>query len=166
MADSSISVTGGAIDTRTESTNNNHRQVVCIGDPSNNNGIAPVDPVYGVTFNLVPSASGGCSVTHIVSAATTNATNLKASAGQVYSVDIYNAAPYPVYLKFHNTAATPTAGSGVVRTVGVQSDTGRTVLLQGHAFSTGIGITIVKGIADSDTTAVAASDCAVDVEWK
>ena len=36
----------------------------------------------------------------------------------------------------------------------------------GLAFSTGIGITITKLIADADTTAVAASDCVVNVHYK
>lgn len=166
MADSSISVTGGSVDTRTETTNNNHRQVMVLGDPANNNGVAPVDAVTGLTVNIVPSPTGGCSVTHLVSGASTNATGIKASAGQVYSIDVFNAAAYPIYVKLHNVAVAPTAGAGVVRTIGVQSDTGRTVLLQGQAFATGIGVTITKLLADSDTTAVASGDCVVDVEWK
>lgn len=51
MADTSVAVTPGSgalIDTRTESTNNNHRQVVVLGDPSSNNGVATVkDPSSG-----------------------------------------------------------------------------------------------------------------------
>jgi len=46
MADSAVAVTAGTgtnIDTRTEATSGNHRQVVVIGDPSLNAGIAPVD---------------------------------------------------------------------------------------------------------------------------
>ena len=46
MADSAVVITQGTgtnIDTRTESTNSNHRQVVVLGDPSTNAGVAPVD---------------------------------------------------------------------------------------------------------------------------
>src|SRR3990167_9373221 len=45
MADSAVAITAGSgtnIDTRTESTNSNHRQVVVLGDPSVNDGVAEV----------------------------------------------------------------------------------------------------------------------------
>lgn len=116
---------------------------------------------------VTPKTTGGCSIYHAVAAASANAANIKASAGQIYAVTVFNNAVYPIFVKFHNTAGTPTAGTGVVKTIGVQA--GITVPLNipvGIAFGTGIGITIVKGIADADTTAVAASDCVVDVEYK
>lgn len=55
MADSNVDITQGtgtSIDTRTESTNGNHRQVVTIGDPANNDGVAPVDGTAGVKVDL------------------------------------------------------------------------------------------------------------------
>lgn len=171
MADSSVEITAGTgtlVDTRTESTNANHRQVIVIGDPATNAGVAPVDVTAGLTVNTVPATSGGLSMYHVVSAATTNVANIKASAGQLYSVLISNRAAYSVYVKFHNTAGTPTAGSGVVRTVGVQSGVDIAVSLAplGLTFATGIGISIVKGITDADAVAVALSDCVVDVAYK
>lgn len=45
MADTAVAITAGSgtnIDTRTESTNSNHRQVIVIGDPSSNTGVAAV----------------------------------------------------------------------------------------------------------------------------
>lgn len=55
MADTSVAVTAGSgtnIDTRTESTNGNHRQVVVLGDPSTNAGVAPVDATSGLKVDL------------------------------------------------------------------------------------------------------------------
>lgn len=55
MADSSVSITQGSgtsIDTRTESTNSNHRQVIVVGDPSTNGGVAPVDASTGLSVNV------------------------------------------------------------------------------------------------------------------
>lgn len=55
MADSSVDVTAGtgtSIDTRTEATNGNHRQVIVIGDPSTNAGVAPVDAAAGLKVDL------------------------------------------------------------------------------------------------------------------
>lgn len=121
----------------------------------------------GLNVHPQPATSGGCSTFHLVAAATTNQNNVKASAGQVYGISVFNNALYPIYVKFHNTAGTPTAGSGVVRTFGVQSGTqlART-FSAGIAFGTGIAITIVQGITDANTTAVALSDCVVDVDYK
>lgn len=109
----------------------------------------------------------GSSIYHVVTAASTNAANVKASAGRVTGWSCFNNAAYPVYVKFHNTGGTPTAGTGVVYTIGIQA--GVEVHYEdddGLAFSTGIGISIVKGITDADATAVAASDCVVNVHWK
>lgn len=55
MADSAVAITVGTgtnIDTRTEATNGNHRQVVVLGDPSTNAGVAPVDATNGLTVDL------------------------------------------------------------------------------------------------------------------
>ena len=60
MADSSIAVTPGAgatIDTRTEGTNSEHRQVVVVGDPATNAGVAPVDATNGLTVNAAAGAT-------------------------------------------------------------------------------------------------------------
>jgi hypothetical protein len=55
MADTAVAITAGAgtnIDTRTEATNGNHRQVVVIGDPSTNAGVAAVDATTGLAVNV------------------------------------------------------------------------------------------------------------------
>jgi len=119
---------------------------------------------YGLSVRRI---CNGASFYHVVAAASTNAANIKASAGRVQGWSIFNAADYPVYVKFHNTAGTPTAGSGVVYTIGVQAGTHVNFDDDdGLAFATGIGISITKLIADADATAVAASDCVVNVHYK
>lgn len=55
MADTSIAISAGTgtnIDTRTEATNGNHRQVVVLGDPATNAGVAPVDATAGLKVDL------------------------------------------------------------------------------------------------------------------
>jgi hypothetical protein len=55
MADASVAITAGAgtaIDTRTEATNGQHRQVVVLGDPATNAGVAPVDVTAGLKVDL------------------------------------------------------------------------------------------------------------------
>lgn len=143
--------------------------------PASQSGTWTVQP--GNTANTTPwlitdtpATTGGLSTFHLVGAATNNATNVKASAGQVYSITAFNLSASPRYLKFHNTAGTPTAGSGVVRTVLIPGNTagaGAVINIdKGLAFSTGIGISIVTGIADSDTTAIGASEVVVDIGYK
>jgi hypothetical protein len=222
MADSVVPITAGSgtnIDTRTESTNNHHRQVVVLGDPALNAGVAPVDATAGLkvdlgtdndvaatqsgTWNvrnqdgsgnaLTSAARGseraltvqivdgtGAQVTsfggtagavsghHLVAAATANAANVKASAGTLKGFSLFNNSSVPVYLKFHNTAGTPTAGSGVVRTFGIQAGTGREVTIPGGglSFGTGIGITLVRDLADAGTTATAANDAVGEVFYE
>lgn len=112
------------------------------------------------------STSGGYAIYHVVSAATTNTANIKASAGQVYLVRVYNNVGYPIYVKLYNTAGTPTAGTSVIETFAVQAGTGLVVpIVSGRPFAAGIGISITKGITDADATATALSDCVVDVYY-
>jgi hypothetical protein len=153
-----------------DGTNNVDRQGVVLVDDTTyaarakvQNG-EPGTNDYGVTMRR---ACAGASFSHTISAASANPINLKASAGRVTGWTIFNNAAYPVYLKFHNTSGTPTPGSGVVYTVGVQA--GSTVIFDdddGLAFSSGIGISITLGITDADTTATAANDCVVNVHYK
>lgn len=120
-----------------------------------------------VTATIPLATSGGLSNDHLITAATTNAANIKASAGHVYEIDIFNNTGYPIFLKLHNTAGVPTAGAGVVYTVGVQAGTGKHVSFAGGlAFSVGIGRSVVQGIADADTTAVASNDASIDISYK
>jgi hypothetical protein len=68
MADTAIAITAGTgtnVDTRTEATNGNHRQVVVLGDPSTNAGVAPVDATAGLKVNL--GADNDVTVTGTVS---------------------------------------------------------------------------------------------------
>ena len=55
MADSAVAITAGSgtnVDTRTEGTNGNHRQVVVLGDPATNAGVAPVSVTAGLKVDL------------------------------------------------------------------------------------------------------------------
>lgn len=110
------------------------------------------------------------SMYHLVAANSTNATNVKASAGWVTAVQCSNINAAIRYLKFHNTAGTPTAGSGVVWTVPIPGSTAGGIANINFSdnplyFSTGIGITVVTDVADSGTTAVAASEIHINIAF-
>jgi hypothetical protein len=105
--------------------------------------------------------------TRVDSAASTNATNLKASAGQIYEIDLFNVAAYDVFVKFYNKASAPTVGSDTpVWTLPLKSGTGYCrEFLAGRPFTTGVSYAITKLQADSDTTAVALHDVTGAICW-
>ncbi len=103
---------------------------------------------------------------HAVAEDGTNARVVKNAPGKLIGYEIFNdsAGWYPVYVKFHDTALIPTAGSGVVKTIGVQA--GRSAECETFwEFHNGIAITIVKGIQDDDATPIAANDCVVNLTF-
>jgi hypothetical protein len=115
----------------------------------------------------VASAEGGATISRTNSAGSNNSTSLKASAGKVIFASGFNVAAYPVYLKFYNKATAPTPGSDVSVWVegiaaGVRFDVQPP---PGINFATGIAFAIVKGIAESDNTAVLANDCVVNIGY-
>ena len=120
-----------------------------------------------LTVQINPGTTGGLTPYHLVSAATTNATNIKASAGQVYGWYIYNSNAAARKVVFHNTAGTPTAGASVFFSLVIPASSGANVeFTNGIAFSTGIAITTVTGLADSDAVAVAANDLIINIFYK
>jgi hypothetical protein len=105
------------------------------------------------------SSTNAASGAHIVSAATTNATIVKASGGRVLGAFLANTTASWKFVKLHNQATLPTAGTGIVRTIPIPPNGFASFSFEGGiAFTTGIGLTIVTGSADSDATAVAAGD--------
>jgi hypothetical protein len=105
------------------------------------------------------NATGAASGAHLVSAATTNATIVKGSAGRVLGWALANTNAAFRYVKLHNQTTTPTAGTGVVRTIAIPPNSLAQMKLEGGiAFATGIGLTTVTGSTDADTTAVGAGD--------
>ena len=100
---------------------------------------------------------------NINSAATTNATSVKASAGTVYSVTASNINAAIRYLKFYNKASAPTVGTDVpVITIPIPAGGAINIPFgtTGHRFATAL-LLITTGAADSDTGAVAANEIKV-----
>lgn len=124
-------------------------------------GTAAIGDV-GVTYRA--NATGAASGAHIVSAGTTNPTIVKNAAGRLLGWSLANNSASWRYVKFHNQATAPTAGTGVVRTVAIPPNGVREVSFEGGiAFTTGIGMTIVAGAADADNTAIGAAEVVGDV---
>ncbi len=117
-----------------------------------------------IPVKVKPQTSGGWSVFHLVSAATTNATNIKASAGQVGGWYISNRSTSQRKVVFHNNAGTPTAGAGVFFSIDLPPVSAANVFSDiGIPFSTGIAITTVTLSADNDATAVVVNDLIINI---
>lgn len=99
----------------------------------------------------------------LLSAASTNATSLKASAGTLYTLYAVNLNAAVRYLKLYNKASAPTVGTDTpVATLPIPaSTTGAGFVIDfgpGFDFSTGIAYATTTGVADADTGAVAANE--------
>lgn len=126
-----------------------------------------VNEVGAQWISATPSANGGLTVFSLVSAGSTNATNIKNSAGNVYGWYIYNSNAAARKVVFHNTAGTPTAGASVYFSLVIPPTSGANVeLTNGIQFSTGIAITTVTGLAANDSAAVAANDLVIAIFYK
>ena len=111
---------------------------------------------------------GGWTAYHLVSAGTTNATVVKASAGQLGGWYIYNNNAAMRKLCLHNTASAPTAGAGIYFCLNLPSGPTAANVLSGTGidFSAGIAFTTVTDLADSGTTAVGANDLSINLFYK
>lgn len=137
--------------------------------PSVTVGTLPATPtgsnlIGSVVANISATAALGptLSVARLLaSAASTNATSVKASAGRLVDVRGLNNVASVRYLKFYNKASAPTVGTDVpVLTYALRASDVFSIDLNsfGHLFTTGIAYAITGAAADADTTAIAAND--------
>ena len=124
------------------------------------------EPIPAAQASATQAVSGSITATpvtptalNISSAATTNATAVKTSAGTLYSLVVSNVGAAAAFVKLYNKASAPTVGTDVpVLTIPVPAS--GVVSLDfsvGHRFTTGIALAITNLAPDSDTTAVAAA---------
>lgn len=124
---------------------------------------------------VVPTASatGGATPSNYISAATNNSTNLKASAGTLYSLLVINTTATLKYLRLYDSGSAPTCTSatGVVfyTPIPANSTTGAGLveaISVGLNFASGIGWCITGGSGTTDNTSTAAGDVVMNVGYK
>jgi hypothetical protein len=121
---------------------------------------------------LVPRTTGGMTIFKSIDIDETEE-EIKASAGQVFSITAFNHTAAPLYLKFYNaTAATVTVGTTapvLTFTVPGNADSDGAGFVWnntiGFAFGTAITVACTGAIADNDATAPAANACSVMVGY-
>ena len=120
--------------------------------------------------NLVVSPGQPLTLTtnHWVSLASTNATVVKASSGQVYTYMCFNNGAVWAYVKLYDKVAVPVPASDTPRLViGMPPGGGANLSVgQGIAFAAGIGFAITGGIADNDATAVNANQVVLNLLYQ
>lgn len=120
---------------------------------------------------VTAATTGGYTPAKLISAATTNATSVKASAGTIGYLTASNINASPRYLKIYNKASAPTVGTDVpVHTFIIPGNTagaGTNIPLppQGIALGTGIAFATTTGVADADTGAVASAELVINYGW-
>lgn len=157
-----------------------HKVRIASADPSGSHAL-PVYQMGGIATATQPvsgtvtaTVTGGTTLpvtptqSFVNSAATTNATSTKASAGTVWSVVASNINAAARYLKLYNKASAPTVGTDVPVLV-IPLPAGQVVTVDGGSngirFGTGIAWALTSGAADSDTGAVSASEHKIAIAY-
>lgn len=129
-----------------------------------------VDPAPTVVFSGTPVVTPNTAVTvHALnSAATTNLTSVKATAGTLYTLHASNNGAGVAFLKLYNKASAPVLASDVPLMIIPIPAAGFVHLplpTLGKRFTTGIAYAITGLIADTDATAVAAGQVKVAMDY-
>lgn len=146
--------------------------------PTDGTGVVGLSTGTNTIGNVgnVPITAGGLTMFREIVPNNTTSVAVKASAGQLYSIDAYSiSAATPAYIKFYNTAQgsvtcgtpTPTFGPFLIPASGGAPGSGFVMHdTNGYAFSTAITVCVTAGIADNDTTAPAASTYVLNIGYK
>lgn len=131
----------------------------------------PVSDNFGrlwVATVQTPVIDVGLTQFRLVSAATTNATVVKASQGNLYNIEVFNNGVAACYIKFYNTASAPTVGTTTTTKVLMVPAGGGLIVnsVNGIQFSAGIAFSITTNLVDTDTTAIAINQVAVNLDYK
>lgn len=121
----------------------------------------------GASVVLKPEATGGSLMTKIISAASTNATAVKASASSVVGIDVYNSGAAVCFLKLYNKASAPVVGTDTpVKVIAIPPGAPREINRPlGEAFTVGLAYAITTGFADADTGAVTAGQVTGSIDY-
>lgn len=145
--------------------------VVGIEDRTTRGQRTAVDASGNLAVAPKAAATGGATIGKVLSAASTNATNLKASAGKVIDIALVNTNAAVRYLHLYNKASAPTVGTDVpVATIAIPGNAaGAGISIPsniGLDFSTGISYSLTTGPADTDAVAVALNEITGWITYK
>ena len=140
-------------------------------------GAIPAQATDGVVIGgaqPVASTLGGATPYNLIAASGTNSTLISAGVHTVYGVQLANIGAAPAYLKLYDKATAPTCGTDTPKAVFIipaaataANGGGSNVAIPvGKAFALGLGICTVTGIDNTNSTGVAASNVAINIDYK
>jgi hypothetical protein len=136
-------------------------QAVNVAQVGGNAVVTPDNGVQATASVPTTSSTAAVSACNVLSAASTNATSCKGSAGNFYGYELYNSTTTVYYLRLYNTSAAPTCSSatGFIRSIpippaGAAGGVNGAISNQQFpvAYSTGIGFCITGGSSSTDNT--------------
>lgn len=141
-------------------------------------GTYATEPIPGAQVSATQPVSGTVTAnqgtftaptgTYVNSAASTNGTILKGSAGTIYTLSGYNNGASAAYFKLYNTTTVTVGTTTPALVIPIPANSGMVPHpfgATGQRFGTGICYAITGGAADSDTTAVAASQVKIAISY-
>jgi len=124
---------------------------------------------------LAPASAGVVTRAHfgdqqlsrVLAAASTNPTSVKASAGTVEEIVLFNTTAAALYVKFYDKASAPTVGTDTPAFTLQVPANGSVIVPAAIAkpFLNGVAYAITGAVADSDTTAVTAGSITGYLLW-
>lgn len=138
------------------------------GNPNGQTTMANSSPVaIASDQSAIPigvATTGGSTPYHNLSANSTNFTNVKTAAAQMYGYALSNTSGAAIYVKFYDKATAPGTGDTPKHTVQVPAN-GAVVraIPEGMKFTTGFGWAATGAVADNDNTSIAAN-CVIDFD--
>lgn len=121
-----------------------------------------------VTANAGTAIGASSTGYSLLTAATTNATSLKTTSGNLYEFTAYNFTASPVFVKFYNKASAPTVGTDTPVYVIPVPASGHTTLefgATGKRFNTALAFAVTANAAITDSTAVTAGSCLLSLTY-
>lgn len=126
-------------------------------------GTAYVGEITEAATAVTTNAALGCYIgSGVGSAASTNSTSCKGSAGNLYGLRVINTTSTIYYLRLYNSSSAPTCSSatGFIETIPIPNASGAgagIVAFSGPpiGYSTGIGFCITAGSGNTDNTSAA-----------
>ena len=118
----------------------------------------PVEVIRTVSTTVTASTPATGTMYSIVTAASTNAAFIKASAGTLFEISISNPTASTVYVKIYNKTTAPTVGTDVpILSIPIAAGAYQTVEYGavGKRFTTGIAIAVTGAMVATDTTVAA-----------
>ena len=109
---------------------------------------------------VLKTGAVAASASRLSSTASTNATNIKATAGKLYGITAYNTNASARFLKLYDKRTAPTVGTDIPIVTFVLPATTlfSPILAAPIPFNLGISYAITGLVADTDTTAITAYD--------